>query len=265
MTSTLEILGFMAEQTEKHSRLFEAGSTPRLLTLVGTCRGPAVPLDVAVRRIAQLGIEVDRSALRIQLRGSLPRPLRKDECASVVIADYLRYRGYQIKTEDQGTTAGRDPVATLASGDVALDGRRVYTVHLGPNVLQLFERIPYEEILRDVGAVTLAVVGVGVQANISPRFVFHHEQRADAIVLFFGEGHANKSYLNLQHNARVCHLVLDQGTGAGWVLSGRQQEFAPADEPVAARAIETGFTSGGWGRPHRYFRFTAETWTEIEP
>lgn len=263
MASTVELLGFLAEQTAQHSRLFGASNSRRLLSLVGTCREHGAALDVAARRIVRLAMEPDRNALVVELHGPLPRPLRHDECATVVIADYLRYRGYQLKTEDLGTTTRRDPVRTLAGGDVAIDGRRIYTVHLGPNVLKLFERVPYDEIVRDVGGVSYAVVGVGLQANISPRFVFHQEQRAGTIALFFGEGHANKSYLNLQHNARVSHLILDQRSGAGWGLAGRQQEFAPDDEPTARGLIDAGFAAGNWGRPQRYFLFTADSWNPI--
>ena len=54
--------------------------------------------------------------------------------------------------------------------------------------MKFFEQIPYEEVEQTVGNVKYAFVGLGETANISPRFVFHHEVKSTACTSSTGTG-----------------------------------------------------------------------------
>jgi len=110
-----------------------------------------------------------------------------------------------------------------------------------------------------------ALVGVGDRVNLSPRFNWHTEVRGGRLVLFHGDGLPLKTYLNLKGNPRVARVLLDPATFGGWVLEGVVEEYEAAEEPEAYRATCAGFAAGGWGRPARTFRFTADVIRPLAP
>jgi len=122
-----------------------------------------------------------------------------------------------------------------------------------------------EEVLGSMGGARVALVGVGAQVNLSPRFNWHTEIRDGRLTLFHGDGLPLKTYLNLKTNPLVVRVLLDPETFGGWLLTGRVEEFQPEAEPAAYQAIVAGFQAGGWGRPARTFRFTAETIAPLAP
>jgi hypothetical protein len=131
--------------------------------------------------------------------------------------------------------------------------------------MKFFEQIPYEEVEQTVGNVKYAFVGLGETANISPRFVFHHETKLDRLHLFHGDGLALKTYMNLKHNRQETRIVVDLDTFEGWALQGTVEEFAPHQHPAAYDRICQGFAAGNWGRPSRVFRFVADRFEPIAP
>jgi hypothetical protein len=60
----------------------------------------------------------------------------------------------------------------------------------------------------------------------------------------------------------VVRLLLDPRTFEGYLLTGTVEEYGEAEDREAYQATCRGFEAGGWGRPARTFRFTAE---EIRP
>jgi hypothetical protein len=108
-------------------------------------------------------------------------------------------------------------------------------------------------------------VAVGETANLSPRFVFHHEAKLGRPVLFHGDGLALKTYMNLKSNRQESRLALDLDTWAGFVLRGTVEEFQPHQYPEAYEKVCQGFAAGNWGKPSRVFRFVADSWQPIAP
>jgi hypothetical protein len=106
---------------------------------------------------------------------------------------------------------------------------------------------------------------VGETANLSPRFVFHHEVRDGKLLLFHGDGLALKTYMNVRVNRSETRLVIDLDDYSGWALRGQVEEFAPHQHPEAYERICQGFTAGSWGKPSRVFRFAPESFERIRP
>jgi hypothetical protein len=131
--------------------------------------------------------------------------------------------------------------------------------------MRFLERIPHQEVVDTVGSVPCALVAVGPTANLSPRFVFHHEERRGRPVLFHGDGLALKTYMNLRLNRQETRLVLDLDSWSGWALRGTVEEWQPDQRPEVYERICDGFAAGRWGRPSRVFRFAADSWEPIGP
>jgi len=146
-----------------------------------------------------------------------------------------------------------------------VEGRQIYTVHHSPYTMKFFEQIPFDEVEQTVGSVKFAFVGMGETANISPRFVFHHESKLDRLHLFHGDGLALKTYMNLKVNRQETRIVVDLDTFEGWALQGTVEEFAPHQHPAAYDRICQGFAAGNWGRPSRVFRFVADRFERLAP
>jgi hypothetical protein len=144
-------------------------------------------------------------------------------------------------------------------------GAHLYTVHHSPYTLQFFEDVPFEEVEETLSGLPCALVAVGENANLSPRFVFHHEVADGKVALFHGDGLALKTYMNLRANRSETRLVLDLDDFSGFLLRGTVDEFAPHQHPMAYERICAGFSAGGWGRPSRVFRFVPQTFERIEP
>jgi hypothetical protein len=155
-------------------------------------------------------------------------------------------------------------VASTANG-LVVKGAQIYTVHHSPYTLQFFENVPFEEVADTLAGLGHALVAVGENANLSPRFIFHHEVKDGKAMLFHGDGLALKTYMNVRVNRNETRLVLDLDDYSGWALRGAVEEFAPHQHPEAYERICRGFTAGNWGKPSRTFRFAADTWERIKP
>jgi hypothetical protein len=199
------------------------------------------------------------SELEVELGGSLPQRPAPGEQATVCL--FNQYVGYQVKTRPGG---GGGQVER-SDAVTRVRGSQVYTLHHSPFMMTAFERVPVDEVLGAVGSARFALVAVGAQANLSPRFNWHTELRGGRLVLFHGDGLPLKTYLNLKSNPRVVRVLLDPLTFGGWLLEGSLEEYQAEEEPAAHRATCAGFAAGGWGRPARTFRFTADVIRPLPP
>jgi len=245
-----EVVDFIEAQRPRQQAYFGAKVADKVLAYVASTSSAGSMAAVTSHRLRSLEHGATASELKVELAGPLGRSPSAGEVASVCL--FNQYVGYQVKTR-QGAVA-----VEAAFGATRIRGGHVYTLHHSPFMMTAFERVPVDEVLGAVGKVPFALVGVGPQVNLSPRFNWHTEVRDGRLVLFHGDGLPLKTYLNLKTNRRVVRVLLDPATFGGWVLEGLVEEYEARDEPVAHEATCAGFAAGGWGRPARTFRFTAD-------
>jgi hypothetical protein len=266
VSSDLEtFLAFLAEQRPKHAAHFPALSAPQVLAFMGTTSRAGTFADCSVNRLVRIERGATPQDLRVVLSGGLPRPPRAGECVSVHMTRVERYQGFQVKTRALGAGAAEADLHERVPGGVVVKGAQIYTVHHSPYTLRFFENVPYEDVADTVSGLRCALVAVGETANLSPRFVFHHEVKDGKLLLFHGDGLALKTYMNVRVNRSETRLVLDLDDHTGWALRGTVEEFAPHQHPEAYERICQGFTAGSWGRPSRVFRFAPESFQRIAP
>jgi hypothetical protein len=265
VSSDLErFLGFLEAQKPRHAAHFPSVRADKVLSFMGTTGKDGTRAHVSVHRLA--GVEAGPLAreLRVKLLGELPlRPLA-GECVTVHLTRLAQYQGYQVKTRALGDE-GEAALLEQGGGELLVKGSQIYTVHHSPYTLKFFESIPVEEVRELTGGLSHALVAVGPVANLSPRFIFHHEVHDGKVHLFHGDGLALKTYMNLRINQQETRLVLDLDEYRGWELRGTVEEFAPAAHPVAYEKIAAGFAAGDWSRPSRAFRFVADSLDPIGP
>jgi hypothetical protein len=258
-TAAGEVIAFIQEQLPKQQAFFGAKAADKVLAHVASTSLAGSVARVSVHRLRSLARGAVGSELRVELTGPLPHPLDAGEMATVCLSN--QFVGYQVKTR----ASASPPQIEVAGGVTRLRGSQVFTLHHSPFMMTSFERVPVDEVLGAVGQVPFALVGVGVQVNLSPRFNWHTELRGGRLTLFHGDGLPLKTYLNLKSNARVARVLLDPVTFKGYVLEGLVEEYNPGDEPAAYQATCAGFDAGGWGKPARTFRFTADTIRPLAP
>jgi hypothetical protein len=176
-----------------------------------------------------------------------------------------RYQGYQVKTRALVMGATERDLAEEGPDGLVVKGAQIFTVHHSPYTLRFFENVPFEDVEDTVGGVRCALVAIGETANLSPRFVFHHEVKDGKVMLFHGDGLALKTYMNVRVNRNETRLVLDLDDASGFRLRGTVEEFAPHQHPEAYERICRGFTAGNWGKPSRVFRFVPDALERITP
>jgi len=252
-----EVVDFIRAQLPRQQAYFGAKVADKVLAYVASTETAGTVASVSAHRLLSLRHGATASELVVELGGPLARSLQAGEVASVCL--FNQYVGYQVKTRLGGAAVEASP------GTTRVRGGHVYTLHHSPFMTTAFERVPVDEVLGAVGKVPFALVGVGRQVNLSPRFNWHTEVRDGRLVLFHGDGLPLKTYLNLKTNARVVRVLLDPSTFGGWLLEGQVEEYEAKDEPVAHAATCAGFSAGGWGRPARTFRFTADLITPLLP
>jgi hypothetical protein len=267
VAATLQtVVSFFEEQKAKQARHFPTVKFDKVLSFMGTTSLPGTHAAVAVLPIAGLERGSAPSELRIHVRGDLPRAPTKGELITCHVTKVEQYQGYQVKTKALPAAGGEGALfERKGPEELVIRGQQIFTVHHSPYTMKFFEQIPFEEVQQTIGGVKNAIVAVGEQANISPRFVFHYETRLDRLVLYHGDGLALKTYMNLKANRQETRLVLDLDTFEGYALRGTIEEFAPHQNPEAYDRICQGFTAGNWGKPSRVFRFVADQWTPIAP
>ena len=266
MSSELQsFLAFLQDQKTRQASHFPGLKVEKVLSFMGTTSLPGSYAACSVNRLVRLERGPSDRELRVLLAGPLARAPAHGECVTVHMTRPERYQGYQVKTRHlTGGTTGADLVEEKG-GERVVKGAQIFTVHHSPYTLKFFENVPYEEVEDTVTGVPCALVAVGETANLSPRFVFHHEVRVGKLLLFHGDGLALKTYMNVRVNRSETRLVLDLDDFSGWSLRGEVEEFAPHQHPEAYERICQGFTAGSWGKPSRVFRFAPESFERIRP
>lgn len=266
MSSDLEsFLAFLEQQEARQAPHFPGLSVAKVLAYMGTTSLQGSFAACSVNPIVRLERGAAPQDLRIVLSGSLPRPPRPGECLTVHMTRVERYQGYQVKTRALAGGAAEADLFEARPEGLLVKGAQIYTVHHSPYTLRFFENVPFEDVAETVAGLPCALVAVGETANLSPRFVFHHEVKDGKLLLFHGDGLALKTYMNVRVNRCETRLVLDLDDYSGFVLRGTVEEFAPHQHPEAYERICQGFTSGSWGKPSRVFRFAPESFERIRP
>ena len=260
-----ELATFLDEQRSKQERHFPTVKCDKVLSYMATTSLPGTHASVAVCPVLGMRPGAGGKELSVRVRGPLPRAPARGECITVHVTNVHQYQGYQVKTR---AASGQDEPGALytSHGDeIEIEGSHTFTVHHSPYTLKFFEQIPFEEVDQMVGRVPYALLGVGEQVNISPRFIFHFEIREGRLFLYHGDGLALKTYMNLKSNRQETRLVLDLDDYSGYALRGTVEEFQPHKHPEAYTRICQGFSAGDWGKPSRTFRFAADRWERIAP
>ena len=260
-----QFLSFLDDQRTKQAPHFPTVNWPKVLSFMGTTSLAGTHAEVAVCPVSRLEPVGSGKELRVHLRGPLPRLPARGECITVHLTNVRQYQGYQVKTRPAAGPESLGDLFDAHGSELTVHGNQTFTVHHSPYTMKFFEQIPFEEVQETVGGLPYALVGIGETANISPRFIFHHEAKAGQPVLYHGDGLALKTYMNLKSNRQETRLVLDLDDFSGYVLRGTVEEFQPHQHPEAYDRICQGFGAGNWGKPSRTFRFTAASWQRIAP
>jgi hypothetical protein len=232
---------------------------PSILTFLATTSVPGHHADVALARIDKLEPGAAPTDMDVHLRGTLPRPLLVGDTVTVSVNKYEKFSGYQLKTLPLRARGAQDEaLRTPARGQLVLHTKQTYTTHHGPYELKFFERIPFDEVQAMVGKATHGIVAMGPTANVSPRWMWHHEVQRGRLASFHGDGVMMKTFRNLQANKASVRVVIDFEELSGYSLVGTTEEVAPESAPAAWKSICAGFTALGFGRPSRLFRHTAD-------
>lgn len=249
MSSDLQsFLAFLEDQKAKQAPHFPALKVEKVLSFMGTTSLLGSYAACAVSRLRRLERGATPRDLRVSLGGTLPRPLRRGECITVHMTRVERYQGYQVKTRALAVGVDEGELFEARGDGLVVKGAQIFTVHHSPYTLKFYENVPFEEVEETVAGLPCALVAVGETANLSPRFIFHHEVKDGKLLLFHGDGLALKTYMNIRVNPHETRLVVDLGDYSGWALRGVVEEFAPHQHPEAYEKICQGFTGGSWGR-----------------
>ncbi len=266
MSSELEtFLSFLEEQRRRQASRFPGLAAGQVLGFMGTTSLPGTFAACSVSRLLRIERGTAPRELRVLLGGSLARPPRRGECVAVHMTRVERYQGYQVKTRALAAGAAEGDLLEQTQDGLAVKGAQIFTVHHSPYTLRFFENVPFEDVEDLVTGLPCALVAVGETANLSPRFIFHHEVKDGKLMLFHGDGLALKTYMNVRVNRNETRLVVDLDDFSGWAMRGTVEEFAPHQHPEAYERICRGFTAGNWGKPSRVFRFVPGSFEQIKP
>ena len=257
-------LEFVEVQRAAQAPRFPAVPGGQVLAFMGTTSRPGIHAHVSVHRLRGVAPGAAPQELTVRLSGPLPIRPGEGECLAVHLTLPERYQGYQVKTAALGAE-GLGALVEEAGGEATVKGRQLFTVHHSPYTLKFFEQVPFEEVRDLCGEVRHALCAVGETANLSPRFVFHHEVKDGRLRLFHGDGLALKTWMNVRRNPLETRLLLDLDEGRGWALRGVVEPFTEAEHPVAWQKVVGGFAAGGWGRPSRCLRLTVDSLEPIAP
>jgi hypothetical protein len=258
-------LAFLEDQKAKQAARFPTVKYDKVLSFMGTTSLNGTFSAVSVNRLVRIEPGPTGRDLRITLVGPIARRPIRGECITVHLTRVEQYQGFQVKTRALSVNSSEADLVEDGPDGLVIKGSSIFTVHHSPYTLKFFENVPFEELVETVGRVPYALVGVGETANISPRFIFHHEVRGDRLLLYHGDGLALKTYMNLKSNRQETRLVVDLDSFQGYALQGTVEEFAPHQQPEAYDRICRGYTAGGWGKPSRVFRLTVDRLTPTSP
>jgi hypothetical protein len=257
-------LGFMERQRAAQAARFPTVPGGQVLAYMGTTSRPGTQAQVSVHRLRGVAPGGAPNELEVRLAGPLPLRPRQGECLAIQLTRPERYQGYQVKTAPLGAEGAPAPFQEEGDG-LTVKGHQLFTVHHSPYTLGFFENVPFDAVRDLCAEVRHALCAVGETANLSPRFVFHHEVKDGRLLLFHGDGLALKTWMNVRRNPLETRLVLDLDEGRGFVLRGLVEPFGQAEHPVAWEKVVAGFAAGGWGRPSRCFRLAVDSVEPIEP
>lgn len=253
---------FLEAQRRLHGPRFPEVRAEKVLTFMATSSLAGTHPAVSLHRVLGVDGTPEPGGLTVRLRGRLPRGPRPGECLSVHLTRLEQYRGFQVKTRPLPPRGAEAELLTEDGDLLTVNGRRTYTVHHSPYTLRFFEEIPLSEVQEVATGLPFALVAVAETANLSPRFVFHHEVSDGRVVLFHGDGLALKTAMNLRTNAQETRVVLDLDRPGGWQLRGTVEPVPARAHPLAWEKVQAGFHGGGWGQPSKVYRFVADA---LEP
>ncbi len=262
-----EMLEFLEEQKKVTEQVLPVPAVPKILSFMGTTSAPGTTLDVAARGLVDIEqIPGSPDAIQVRIRGRLPRKPKPGECITASIPNLQAYKGYQVKTLNVLQTAAMTRIAEPVDPDETLIfGEHVYTIHHGPNTATAFEDIDIETLLGELRGVRYLLIGIGEEANISPRFIFHHEVVDGHLVFFHGDSKENKTFRNIERNRDETRTVVNPNTFAGYAFRGRLLAMKPGVEKTGYEKVCAGFKALGWDNPSIAYAFVANDWTPIAP
>jgi hypothetical protein len=258
-------MDFLERQKARHAARFPMLKAPQVLTFMGTTSAAGTFASCSIHPLRHIDRGGAPRELKLLLGGALPRLPTARECLSVHMTRVERFQGFQVKTRALVPGTVEQDLLEQTPDGLLVKGVHIYTVHHSPYTLQFFESVPFEEVAETLSGLGHALVAVGETANLSPRFVFHHELKDGKLVLFHGDGLALKTYMNIRQNRSETRLVVDLDDFTGYALQGTVEEFAPHQHPEAFEKICQGFQAGGWGKPSRVFRYTPTRFDPIAP
>jgi len=258
-----EVREFLEARRVKDAEVLPQFGATKVLAYLGTTAEPGQPAAMGVRRLAGVGGDPDETALHVAFDAGLPRPPRRGDRVTASLTQASWFKGYQVKTFVAGDHAPGPRLFGPREGGTVLYGQHVYTVHPGPATASFFEQIPYAAVADVARDLAFAVVAVGHAANISPRFIYHHEMRDGRLVLFQGDAFMNKTFLNLRQNNTTTHLVFDPASLEGFMFIGSARELATGEEPEGARHVLDAFASAGM-KPNRMYRIDVQSWAGVD-
>jgi hypothetical protein len=260
-----EVARFLESLLPRHHPILPQFGDRKILSFMATSASPGLPPSVSVHRLESIDRDERYGEPVVRLRGALPRPPGRGDLVAVAVADAAAFRGFQLKTHSLVDPAFAARLTGAADAGALIRTPNVFTIHHGPHAASFFEQVPLDEVTATAARARLALVAVGEAANISPRWIFHHELRAGALELFQGDAMWSKTYLNVRRNPRENRIVIDLETGEGWVLEGEIGEFAPDQHPVAAERILAAFQGAGLKPPTRLYRLRVDGARPIAP
>lgn len=266
MTDHLDaVLALLAAQRKSQATLLPQFGSDKVVSFMATSAAPGATPAVAIRGIATISPGASGSELDVELRGALPRPPERGECVAIAATDVREFRGFQMKTHALVDPSFSSRLHEAAAGGARVHAAQVFTIQQGPKSADFFEKVPLRELTATVEQARYALVAVGEQANLSPRWILHHEVRDGALELFSGDAYWSKTWLNVRRNPREVRLVLDPDTGAGYALEGGSIEFTAEEHPAAAARIQDMFARLGVKKIARMTRLRAERIWPIGP
>ena len=251
-------LATLAIQRKNQAELLPQFGPDKIVSFMATSAAPGVPPSVAIRGIASISPGATGAELEVALRGSLPRAPDRGECIAVAATAVRDFRGFQMKTHALVDPAFSSRLHGEGDGGARIHAAQVFTIQQGPKSADFFEKVPLDELTEAVARAGYALVAVGEQANLSPRWILHHELRDGALELYSGDAFWSKTWLNVRRNPRELRLVFDPETGSGFAMEGVSAEFGPEEHPVAAGKIQEMFARLGVKKVARMTRLRVE-------
>ncbi len=258
MNSARDLFAYLQTLMTRHTRYF--GAKPeRLLTFVGTTSRPGSTADLCARPIVSVQSD-GADGVDVVIQGQLPRELQMQERLTVSIANLSKFTGFQFKTRELSPAVREHQLFQTEGRQTRIHARFVYTVHESPNTKAFFDRVPMAEITREIKGTRYALVGIGCNVNISPRFAWQVDSDPDAVRLYWGDGYLNKTAANFAKNQSLSVLAVDLGSFDGVLLRGEGRACVAEERTVAYAAVLEGFRSGNWGEPNLFVEATFARW-----